>query len=129
MGGAARVGILSGQLESLRGKLCERLRRDRTELARLCGEHRERAPEPSTRARLMILAHGVHGVSGSFGYLELGACAAALEVAVRKTIESGAKWDSKHIDRLVAALLRQLDSVAGSDRLQQGSSAKEGRSG
>jgi hypothetical protein len=77
----------------------------------------------------MILAHGVHGISGSFGYLELGACAAALEFAVRKTIESGAKWDSKHIDRLATALLGQLDSVAGNDGLQQGSSAKEGRSG
>jgi HPt (histidine-containing phosphotransfer) domain-containing protein len=112
---AARVGILSGQLESLRGRLCERLRRDRAEITRLHGD-RSDPPTSSNGIRLMRLAHGLHGVSGSFGYLELGASAAALETALREAIASAAGWDSERIERLVAALLRELDSVVGEGR-------------
>ena len=109
------LGVLSGQLETLRGQLIERLRRDRAELARL---HDARQPFPagsSNDARLVRLAHSLHGVSASFGYLQLGACAADLETAAREAIagDAVAVADAQRVDRLLAALLAALDAAIG----------------
>jgi CheY-like chemotaxis protein/HPt (histidine-containing phosphotransfer) domain-containing protein len=112
-GGATGQGVLSGQLESLRGEFYERLKRDRAELAQIRDDLTRAPTEASHDARLMRSAHRLRGISSSFGYAQLGARAAALEAAAREAAASEFGRDLQRIDRLVGELLRELDAAIG----------------
>ena len=106
-----RIGVLSGQLENLRAQFLDRLRRDRAELTELREAIAQAPAGTAQHVRLMRLAHGLHGISASFGYSQLGDCAADMEAAARAASTTDAVADVQRLDGLLVALCAALDAV------------------
>ena len=93
---------MTDPLEALRAQFIDRCRDDRQRLA---------APEADDAERAMII-HRLAGAAGAFGYPELSAVAADLDVRIR----SGADVFPAHFEPLNLALSDAIGRDAPGDR-------------
>lgn len=74
------LGTKQEKLDALRRALAERLPRIVAELESACREHLALPSDAEKKERAVRGAHTLAGTAGTFGYLELGRSARALEI-------------------------------------------------
>jgi chemotaxis protein histidine kinase CheA len=98
-------------VRALQARFLERLDRNLDELSNLAGQLRRGGNRNDLLSRMRVVAHGIAGAGGVFGYPDAGTMAAELEAAVTDCL-AGAQSVAA-----VTAALDDLAALAGSLQL------------